>query len=98
MKSPSTASCLTFGDNRIVEEFVIRFTHTLKMDWVLPGVSATGRKVDFALVGIIGFQGGKVASEHLYWDQATILYQLGILDHPAAAVGLGGAAQLLKLS
>jgi carboxymethylenebutenolidase len=88
----------TFGDDRIVEEFVIRFTHTFKMDWVLPGVSATGRKVDFALVGVIGFQGGKVASEHLYWDQATVLYQLGILDHPVAAAGLGGAAQLLKLS
>jgi carboxymethylenebutenolidase len=88
----------TFGDDRIVEEFVIRFTHTLEMDWMLPGVSATGRKVDFALVGVIGFQGGKVASEHLYWDQATALYQLGILDHPVAAAGLGGATQLLKLS
>ena len=63
-----------------------------------PGVSATGRKVDFALVGVIGFQGGKVASEHLYWHQATALYQLGILDHPVAAAGLGGATQLLKLS
>ena len=87
-----------FGDDRIVEEFVIRFTHTLRMDWMLPGVAATNRKVEFALVGIIGFQGGKVASEHLYWDQATVLYQLGILDHPTASAGLGSAAQLLKLS
>ena len=87
-----------FGDDRIVEEFVIRFTHTLRMDWMLPGVAATNRKVEFALVGIIGFQGGKVASEHLYWDQATVLYQLGVLDQPTAAAGLGGAAQLLKLS
>jgi carboxymethylenebutenolidase len=87
-----------FGDDRIVEEFVIRFTHTLKMDWMLPGVSATNRKVEFVLVGIIGFQGGKVASEHLLWDQATVLYQLGILDHPTAAAGVGSAAQLLKLS
>ena len=77
---------------------MIRFTHTLKMDWMLPGVSATGRKVDFALVGVIGFQGGKVAGEHLYWDQATAFYQLGILDHPVADAGLGGAPQLLKLS
>jgi len=87
----------TFGDNRIVEEFVIRFTHMLKMDWILPGVAATNRKVEFALVGVIGFRGGKVASEHLYWDQATVLYQLGIVYHPAAAAGLGSAAQLLKL-
>ena len=55
-----------FGDDRIVEEFVIRFTHTLGMDWMLPGASATNRKVEFVLVGIIGFQGGKVASEHLF--------------------------------
>jgi carboxymethylenebutenolidase len=77
---------------------VIRFTHTLKMDWMLPGVSATNRKVEFVLVGIVGFQGGKVASEHLLWDQATVLYQLGVLDHPTAAAGVGSAAQLLKLS
>ena len=86
------------GDDRIVEEFVIRFTHTLRMDWMLPSVPATNRKVEFVLVGIIGFRGGKVASEHIYWDQATVLCQLGILDHPVAAAGLGGAAQLLKLS
>ena len=65
---------------------------------MLPGVPATNRKVEFVLVGIIGFRGGKVASEHLYWDQATVLCQLGILDHPVAAAGLGSAAQLLKLS
>ena len=87
-----------FGNDRIVEEFVIRFTHTIRMDWMLPGVAATNRKVEFVLVGIIGFQGGKVASEHLYWDQATVLYQLGVLDQPTAAAGLGSAAQLLKLS
>jgi carboxymethylenebutenolidase len=49
-----------FGDDRIVEEFVIRFTHTLKMDWFLPGLPATNRTVEFVLVGIVGFQGGKV--------------------------------------
>jgi carboxymethylenebutenolidase len=88
----------TVGDDRIVEEFVIRFTHTLQMDWVLPSLPATNRKVEFVLVGIIGFQGGKVASEHVLWDQATALCQLGVLDHPTAAAGLGSAAQLLKLS
>ena len=87
----------TFGDDRIVEEFVIRFTHTLDMGWMLPGVSATGRRVEFALVGIIQFDAGKVANEHLYWDQATVLSQLGALDHPAAAAGVGSATQLLKL-
>jgi carboxymethylenebutenolidase len=86
-----------FGENRIVEEFVIRFTHTLDMDWMIPGVPATGRRVEFALVGIIQFEAGKVANERLYWDQATVLSQLGVLNHPAAAAGVASAAQLLKL-
>jgi carboxymethylenebutenolidase len=86
-----------FSDDRIVEEFVIRFTHTLGMDWMLPGLPATGRRVEFAMVGIIRFQTGKIANERLYWDQATVLSQLGVLDHPVAAAGGGTAAQLLKL-
>ena len=86
-----------FSNDRIVEEFVIRFTHTLEMDWMLPGVPTTGRRAEFAFVGIIQFQAGKVANERLYWDQATVLFQLGILDHPVAAAGVGTAAQLLEL-
>jgi carboxymethylenebutenolidase len=86
-----------FGNDRIVEEFVIRFTHTIGMAWMVPGLAATGRWVEFAFVGLIQFQDGKVANEHLYWDQATVLAQLGILDHPLAAAGVGSAAQLLKL-
>ena len=54
-----TSLSQTFGNDRIVEEFVIRFTHTLDMDWMLPGVSATGRKAEFAFVGIIEFQAAK---------------------------------------
>ncbi len=92
-----TSLSQTFGDDRMVEEMVIRFTHTIDMDWMLSGVPATGRRAEFALVGIIRFQAGKVANEHLYWDQATVLSQLGVLDHPLAAAGVGSAAQLLKL-
>ena len=88
----------TFGDDRIVEEFVVRFTHTLEMDWILPGVRPTGRKAEFVLVGIIQFRDGKIAHEHIHWDQATLLSQLGVLDHPVAAAGIGSAAQLLQLS
>ena len=86
-----------FGEDRIVEEFVIRFTHTVDMDWMIPRVPATRQRAEFALVGIIQFQAGKVANEHLYWDQATVLSQLGVLNHPSAAAGVGSAAQLLKL-
>ena len=67
------------------------------MEWILPGVRATGRRAEFVLVGIIQFQDSKVAHEHLYWDQATLLSQIGVLDHPLAAAGVGSAGQLLKL-
>ncbi len=87
-----------FGKDRIVEESVFRFTHNLRMDWMLPGAPPTGRKVEFVLVGVIRFQNGKVANEHLYWDQATVLSQLGILDNPVAAAGVPSAARLLRLS
>jgi len=65
---------------------------------MLSGVPATGRRAEFALVGVIRFQAGKVANEHLYWDQATVLSQLGVLDHPVAAGGIGSAAHLLETS
>jgi carboxymethylenebutenolidase len=88
----------SFSDDRMVEEFVTRFTHTLDMGWMLPGVPPNARKVEVALVGVVQFRAGKVAREHIYWDQATVLSQLGVLGHPAAAVGVGSAARLLKLS
>jgi len=88
----------TFSSDRIVEEFVIRFTHTLTMDWMLPGLPPTGRKVEFVLVGIVQFRAGKVAHEHIHWDQVTLLSQLGVLGHPVARAGMGSAARLLELS
>jgi carboxymethylenebutenolidase len=87
----------TFGDDRIVEEMAIRFTHTIGMDWLLPGVRPTGRKAEFIVAVVIQFDGGKIAHEHLYWDQATVLSQLGVLDHPLAVGGMGSAAELLRL-
>jgi carboxymethylenebutenolidase len=68
------------------------------MDWMLPGVPITGRKTEFPLVGIIRFEKGKVASEHLYWDQATVLSQLGILKSPVATAGAEAAVKILKRS
>jgi carboxymethylenebutenolidase len=67
------------------------------MDWMLPGLPATGRSIEFALVGIIQFQTGKVANKRLYRDQASVLSQLGVLEHPAAAAGVGSAARLMNL-
>ena len=87
-----------FGGGRLVEEFVVRFTHTLGMEWMLPELAPTGREVEFALVVVIGFQAGKIAHEHIYWDHATVLSQLGVLSHPAASAGVASAARLLSLS
>ena len=92
-----TSLSQTFGADRIVEEMVMRFTHTIGMDWLLPGVHPTGRSAEFALAGVIQFEAGKIASEHLYWDQATLLSQMGVLAHPMAAGGIVSAAGLLRL-
>jgi carboxymethylenebutenolidase len=87
-----------FAPDHIIEETVARFTHTEPMDWMLPGVPATGCKVELVLVSIIQFANGKVANEHLYWDQAAVLAQLGIVDAQVAAAGISSVAQLLKLT
>ena len=70
----------TIGEERLVDEIVLRFTHTVAMDWMLPGIAPTGRPVEIAFVVVIHFREGKVASEHIYWDQASVLAQLGLID------------------
>jgi carboxymethylenebutenolidase len=70
----------TVGTNQIVDEMIFSFTHTCMIDWMLPGVAPTGRPVEVALVAIVAFQDGKVAHEHIYWDQASVLVQIGMLD------------------
>ena len=70
----------TIGETQIVDEMIFEFTHTVPMDWMLPGIAPTGKRVAVALVAIIGFRKGKVSHEHIYWDQASVLVQLGLLD------------------
>lgn len=70
----------TIGTERLVDEMIFRFTHTVEMDWMLPGVAPTGKRVECALVVIVHFREGKLAHEHIYWDQASVLVQLGLLD------------------
>jgi len=70
----------TIGSDQLVDEMVIKFTHTVEMDWMLPGIPPTGRRVEVALVVIVRFRDGKLAREHIYWDQASVLVQLGLLD------------------
>lgn len=70
----------TVGYDSVVEELVISFTHTTPIDWLLPGVPPTGKKVEMAVVVLVGFKGGKITHEHIYWDQAGVLVQVGLLD------------------
>jgi carboxymethylenebutenolidase len=87
----------TVGDDRVVEEMAICFTHTMDLDWLLRGVRPTGRKAEFSGAAFIQFAGSKIAHEHAYWDHATVLSQLGVLDHPLAVGGMRSAAELLRL-
>ena len=70
----------TIGNDQLVDEMIFKFTHTIRMDWMLPGVAPTGRRVEVPLVAIVQFRDGKLAHEHIYWDQASVLVQLGLLD------------------
>jgi carboxymethylenebutenolidase len=70
----------TVGQDRIVDEFVYRCTHTTRMDWLLPGVPPTGRRLELVVVVIVSFEGGKIHHEHIHRDQVSALVQLGLLD------------------
>ncbi len=70
----------TVGSDSLVDEFILEFTHTTEIDWMLPGVAPTGRKVSVPTVAIVQFQGDKLVHEHIYWDQASVLVQVGLLD------------------
>lgn len=89
----------TVGTDRVVDEMVFEFTHTIHMDWMLPGVAPTGRHVKVPLVVIVHFRQGKLAHEHIYWDQACVLAQLGLLDAESLPVaGAESAAKVLDPS
>jgi carboxymethylenebutenolidase len=86
----------TIGEGRVVDELIARFTHSIRMDWLLPGIAPTGKRVEFPFVVIVQFEGDKVAHEHLYWDQASVLVQIGLLDRTLPVRGGEIAAQVLK--
>jgi len=69
----------TLGDEQLVDEMIFSFTHTQEMPWMLPGIPPTNRYVEVALVAIVRFRDGKLAHEHIYWDQASVLKQIGLL-------------------
>ena len=79
----------TTGADRVVDEMLFCFTHDIEIDWMLPGIKPTGKYVQIPLVAIVRFRGDKIHSEHIYWDQASVLVQIGVLDpklYPTAGV------------
>jgi len=80
-----------------VDEMIFSFTHTIEMPWMLPGVAPTNQYVEVPLVAIVRFRDGKLAHEHIYWDQASVLKQIGLLDDPSLPVrGVETAYKVLQ--
>jgi carboxymethylenebutenolidase len=85
----------TVGSDRVVDEMLFCFTHTSEIDWMLPGIEPTGRYVEVALIAIVHFSDGKLVHEHIYWDQASVLVQIGKLD--PSGLPVTGAEQARKV-
>jgi carboxymethylenebutenolidase len=80
----------------VVDEMLFTFTHTTEIPWMLPGVAPTGKRVEVPLLAVIKFRGDKLYHEHIYWDQASVLVQVGLLDPKLVpAAGIETAKKLL---
>jgi carboxymethylenebutenolidase len=87
--------CRTVGQQRVVDEMIFKFTHDIEMDWMLPGVAPTGRRVEVPLVVVVQLGGDEIVCERIYWDQASVLVQLGLLD--PARLPVAGAETARKV-
>ena len=85
----------TIGQDQLVDEMIFSFTHSEEMPWMLPGVPPTHRHVDIPLVVVVGFRESKLAHERIYWDQASVLKQIGLLTD--ASLPVFGAETAQKL-
>jgi carboxymethylenebutenolidase len=87
--------CRTVGQGRVIDEIIFRFTHTIEMDWMLPGIPPTGRPVEVPTVVVVQLRDDKIVWERIYWDQASVLVQLGLLD--ASHLPVAGVETALKV-
>jgi carboxymethylenebutenolidase len=86
----------TVGATQVVDEMLFSFTHTTEIPWMLPGIAPTGKRVEVPLLAVIKFRGDKLYHEHIYWDQASVLVQVGLLDPKLLPVaGIETARKLL---
>jgi len=89
----------TVGEDQVVDELVLRFTHDVTLAFMLPGVPPTGKHVELAVVVVMKFENGKIAHEHIYWDQASLLVQVNLLDPKTLPViGVDQARTLIDQS
>jgi len=89
----------TIGKDQVVDELIVSFTHNTQWDYLLPGIPPTGTKVELPHVVVMKFENGKVAHEHLWWDQASLLVQVGLLDPgKLPVVGVEQARRLLRVA
>jgi carboxymethylenebutenolidase len=88
----------TVGENQLVDEMIFSFTHTEEIPWMLPGIPPTNRHVQVPLVAVVGFRDGKLAHERIYWDQASVLKQIGLLSEQSLPVfGAETASRVMEL-
>jgi carboxymethylenebutenolidase len=76
----------TVGTDQLVDEMIFSFTHTEEMPWMLPGVPPTHKRVQVPLVVVVRFRDGKLAHEHIYWDQGSVLKQIGLIADPSLPI------------
>ena len=90
----------TVGKDQVVDELIISFTHDREIKYMLPGIPPTGKYVELPHVVVMKFDGNnKIAHEHIYWDQASLLAQIGLLDTKTLPVyGIEQTRKLLELS
>lgn len=86
----------TVGGDRLVDELVHKFTHPIEMTWILPGVPPTGKRVEVAVIVVVQFKDGKISGERIYWDQASVLAQIGLIDaEKILATGIEASRKVL---
>ncbi|MGQ0812811.1 MAG: ester cyclase [Nitrospiraceae bacterium] len=89
----------TVGTDQVIDELILRFTHDVDLTFMLPGVPPTGKLVELSVVVVMKFENSKIAHEHIYWDQASLLVQVGLLDPKTLpAIGVDQARTLLDPS
>ena len=94
-----TSVCRTVGQERVIDEIIFSFTHDIEMDWMLPGVPPTGGHVDVPTVVVVQLGGDDIVCERIYWDQASVLVQIGLLDpSKLPVVGVETARKVLDPS